>query len=233
MFNYNTLTSSGESRRYILRRPESYDSSHPYRLIFGFHGATGNGGQVAGNPAFFGLYALAEDSTIFVAPDAVDGLWSASRDLILIDDILEQVLNDLCIDTTRIELEGFSQGGAMVQTLACGRPGLFRAAVVHSGGGLSRPETCEPIPYFGSLGEQENGGQETQTDFFAMANGCTLETLPSAPGGGHRCSDYTGCSAEHPVRWCPYDGGHTPSPNDSGQSSSWMPEEVWAFLSQF
>lgn len=233
MFNYNTLTSSGESRRYILRRPESYDKDHPYRLILGFHGATGNGGQVAGNPAFFGLYALADDSTIFVAPDAVDGLWSASNDLVLIDDILEEVSNDLCIDTTRILLEGFSQGGAMVQTLACGRPGVFRAAVVHSGGGLPRPETCEPIPYFGSLGEQENGGQETQTDFFAMANGCTIETLPNAPAGGHLCSDYVGCAAEHPVRWCPYDGGHTPSPSDAGQSSSWMPEEVWAFFSQF
>ena len=44
---------------------------------------------------------------------------------------------------------------------------------------------------------------------------------------------YTGCPAADPVRWCSYDGGHTASPTDSGQSSSWMPSEVWPFLSQF
>jgi hypothetical protein len=95
--------------------------------------------------------------------------------------------------------------------------------------------SCEPVAYFGSLGLQENGGgaQAGQTDYFAMANGCTVEMLPAAPGGGHVCTDYAGCPAGHPVRWCSYDGGHTPLPNDSGKSSSWMPEEVWAFLSQF
>lgn len=232
-FDYNTITSGGTERRYILRLPETYDSSHPYRLILGFHGATGNGGQVAGNPAFFGLYALANDSTIFVAPDAVDGLWSAAADTTLVDDILEQVEADLCIDLTRIELEGFSQGGAMVQTLACARPNVFRAAVAHSAGGLARPTSCEPIAYFGSLGLDENGGQSTQTDFFAMTSGCSVDTLPDPQTGSHLCSDYEGCSAGHPVRWCPYDGGHTPSPNDAGMNSSWMPEEVWDFLSQF
>jgi predicted esterase len=232
-FNYNTITSGGASRRYILRLPEDYDNERPYRLILGFHGASQNAGFVAGNPAFFGLYALSSGSTIFVAPEAVDGLWSASEDTVFVDDILMQVQADLCIDTTRIELEGFSQGGAMVQTLACARPTLFRAAVVHSGGGLARPGSCEPIAYFGSLGLDENGGQETQTDFFAEASGCAIEMLPDPPAGAHLCSDYQDCAAGHPVRWCPYDGGHTPSPRDSGDDSSWMPEEVWTFLSQF
>jgi predicted esterase len=130
-------------------------------------------------------------------------------------------------------LEGFSQGAAMSWTLACGLPGVFRAAVGHSGGGVANPSNCDPIAYFGSLGQQENGGQTTQTDQFARWNDCTIDTMPKAPSGGHLCSDYQGCSAGHPVRWCPYDGGHTPSPTDSGQSSSWMPKEVWPFLSQF
>ena len=124
----------------------------------------------------------------------------------------------------------------MSWTLACSFPGVFRAVVGHSGGGVPNPTTCEPIAYLGSLGLQESTGstgQTTQTDQFAGWNGCTITTLPSASTGSHVCTDYSGCPSEYPVRWCSYDGGHTPSPTDSGQFTSWMPEEVWTFLSQF
>ncbi|CAN93435.1 MULTISPECIES: alpha/beta hydrolase family esterase [Sorangium] len=227
-----TVQSGGKSRKYALRVPDDYDNGHPYRLILSFHGATGNSGQVA--PSYFGLWSLSEGSTIFIAPDAVDGFWSAD-DVTFVDDILEQVTGDLCIDTSRIELEGFSQGGAMAWTLACARPEVYRAAVVHSGGGLPRPASCPPVAFMSSLGQQESGGagQTSNSDFFAKQNGCTVEALPKAPRGGHACSDYKGCSAGHPTRWCDYDGGHTPSPNDAGKQMSWMPEEVWAFLNQF
>ncbi len=236
MSNYNTLTSGGAQRRYLVRWPEDYDNTHAHRLILGFHGATNRATDVSGNPAYFGLFELAEGSTIFVAPEAVDGIWSADSDVTLVDDILEQVEADLCIDTTRVIVQGFSQGGAMVRTLACERPGVFRAAVAHSAGGLALPNDCDPIPYLGSLGLQESGnggGQGGQTDPFATWAGCTIDMLPAAPNGGHVCSDYTGCSDGNPVRWCSFDGPHTPLPNDAGQNSSWMPAEVWEFLSEF
>ena len=226
-----TVQSGGVARTYVLRAPDNYDNSHPYRLILGLHGATGNANQVA--PGFFGLFALSNGSTIFIAPSANGGLWEATTDTTFVEEIVKAVEDDLCIDTTRIELEGFSQGAAMAWTLACGLPNVFRAVVGHSGGGVANPTTCQPVAYFGSLGLQENGGQTTQTDKFAKWNACTVETLPAAPTGGHLCSDYKNCSAGHPVRWCPYDGGHTPSPRDSGQSTSWMPAEVWSFLAQF
>jgi pimeloyl-ACP methyl ester carboxylesterase len=178
---------------------------------------------------------LSEGTTIFIAPDAVNGLWSSATDVEFVDDILEQVEADLCIDTTRVMLEGFSQGGAMSWALACARPNVFRAVVVHSGGGVARPATCAPVAFMSSLGQDESGGagQTSNSDFFAMQNGCTVQTLPKAPSGGHACSDYEGCSAGSPTRWCDYDGGHTPAPNDSGQGTSWMPNEVWTFLKQF
>jgi poly(3-hydroxybutyrate) depolymerase len=148
--NYNSITSGGKSRQYLLRLPANYDNKHPYRLILGFHGAGGNGSQVA--PSYFGLFELSSGSTIFAAPDAVDGLWSSAQDVTLVDDMLKQIGDDLCIDTTRIELEGFSMGGAMAYTLVCARPNVFRAAVAHSPGGLSKPSTCQPVAYFSSLG---------------------------------------------------------------------------------
>ena len=221
------------SRNYILNVPADYDPNHPYRLILGFHGANGRASDVAGD--YFGLLPLSEGSTIFVAANANGGLWSATTDVAYVDDILAQVTAALCIDTSRILMEGFSQGAAMAWTIACSRPNVFRAMVGHSGGGVASPTTCEPIAYLGSLGLSDIGGnsQATQTDPFARWNGCTVETLPTAPTGSHVCTDYAGCPAADPVRWCSYDGGHTASPTDAGQSRSWMPEEVWAFVNRF
>jgi len=224
---YNTLG----SRQYYLRLPATYDNTHPHRLILSLHGATGKGTDVA--PGFWGLYSLSSGSTIFIAPDAVGGYWSATSDTTFVSSILKAVEADLCIDTSRVMLEGFSQGAAMSWTLACSLPGVFRAVVGHSGGGVANPSTCKPIPYFGSGGLQESVTQTTQTDQFAKWNGCTVSTLPKAPTGGHACTNYTGCPAASPVRWCNYDGPHTPSPNDSGKTSSWMPSETWPFFSQF
>ena len=255
--NYNMVTVGSAHRRYIVRLPDSYDNNHPYRLILSYHWATGSASQVFNchtegidcyttqNP-FFGLWPLSQGSTIFIAPDGTSGqaadsgstnsnYWynTGSQDVAFTDEILKQVLADLCVDTSRIELEGFCMGGAMVNTLVCSRPGVFRAAAAHSAGGQPLPTSCEPIPYFASLGSQESGGQTSTADSFAKTNGCTIQTLPKAPTGGHVCSMYPGCSAGYPVRWCPFDGGHSPSPKDSGQNTTWMPKEVWSFLTQY
>ena len=255
--NYNMVTVGSANRRYILRLPDSYDDNHPYRLILSYHWATGSASQVFNchtegidcyttqNP-FFGLWPLSEGSTIFIAPDGTSGqaadsgstnsnYWynTGGQDVAFTDEILKQVLADLCIDTSRIELEGFSMGGAMVNTLVCSHPGVFRAAAAHSAGGQPLPTNCQPIPYFASLGSQESGGQTSTADSFAKTNGCTIQTLPKAPTGGHVCSMYPGCPASYPVRWCPFDGGHSPSPRDAGQNTTWMPKEVWSFFTQY
>lgn len=223
------VQSDGTQRTYTLRVPADYDNKHPYRLILGFHGAGGKSGDVA--PSYFGLWDLAQGSTIFAAPDAVGGIWNGEKDTKMVSDLLTQLKDDLCIDTSRIVVEGFSQGAAMTWTLACALPGTFRAAIVHSGGGLPIPKTCEPIPFWSALGD-DGSGQGMSSDFFAMTNGCKVAPLPTAPNGGHACTNYEMCSAGHPTRWCAYDGGHTPSHTDSGQSKSWVPQEVWSFLEQ-
>jgi hypothetical protein len=233
--NGTNATASG--REYIIDIPNSYDNNHPYRLIFGLHGASLSGSITAAGD-YFGLRSISEGSTIFIALSAIGGIWSDSTDPAYVEEVLELVVADLCIDTTRIMLEGFSQGGALAWVLACSNPGVYRVVIGHSAGsppGVTRPTTCGPVAYFGSLGLNDvgNNSQATQTDQFAGWNGCTIETLPTAPRGGHVCTDYNGCPEATPVRWCSYDGGHTSSPSDSGQLTSWMPSEVWSFVSQF
>lgn len=230
-FMPNTVMVSGMSRQYVLRRPQSYDNTQPYRLILTLHGYGGSYSETAGN--YFGLWSLSKDSTIFVALSAPGGDWRTGDNLAYVDEVLKAVEADLCIDRSRVMLEGFSQGAAMSWSLACSRPGVFRAVVGHSGGGVTNPSSCKPVAYFGSGGLQENVTQTTQSDPFAKWNGCTVATLPTAKSGSHVCTSYTGCPDATPVRWCSFDGPHTPSPSDSGQGMSWMPQEVWTFLSQF
>lgn len=223
-----TVQSGGAARTYTLRVPANYDNQRPHRLILAFHGAGGKSTDVA--PSYFGLWDLSEGTTIFAAPDAAgDRTWKPASDTPMVEALIEQLTSDLCIDTSRIVSEGFSHGGAFTWTLACALPGVFQAAVVHSGGGLALPKTCEPIPFWSALGT-DGSGQDMSSDFFARTNGCTVENLPLAPTGGHACTDYKNCSAGHPTRWCDYDAGHTPSAVDSGQSKSWVPQEVWTFL---
>jgi hypothetical protein len=223
----HTLQSGGAERSYIMHAPADYDNTKPYRLILGFHGATGKAGDIA--PGYFGLRELSGSSTIFAAPSAVGGIWDGAKDTAMVKDLLTQLKDGLCIDTSRIDIEGFSQGGAMVWTLACGVPDTFKVAIVHSGGGLAMPNSCKPIPFFSTLGN-DGSGQGMSSDFFAKANGCMIETMPMPPAGGHVCTDYKGCMAGFPTRWCDYDAGHTPSPTDPGQGKSWVPAEVWKFV---
>src|SRR6187402_2665550 len=172
----NSIMVGGQSRQFLTRWPANYDNKKAYPLHIGLHGANGNLSENGKNN--FGLWTLAQDSTIFVTLAAVGGLWSATSDLAYADAVLKQVESELCIDTSKVVLEGFSQGGAMSWYLTGSRPGVFRAVVGHSGGGVQGIPPLSPVAYLGSLGTGEGNGQNTQTDQFAKANGCTIDTLP-------------------------------------------------------
>lgn len=215
-----------------MRWPSDYNKATPYRLILGLHGHGGSW-QESGLTNY-GLWSLSKGSTIFVTLSAVGGNWDGPTDLTYTEEVLKLVEGELCVDTSRVMLEGFSQGAGMSWYLACSRPGVFRAVAGHSGGGVDGvPSTCSNVAYLGSLGLDDVPGnsQATQTDQFARANGCTIEKLPTAQPGKHVCTPYRGCKTGFPVTWCSFDGGHDYQPIDPGASSTWMPQAVWDFLS--
>jgi poly(3-hydroxybutyrate) depolymerase len=224
----NTIMVGGASRQFLTRWPSDYDNKKAYPLHIGLHGANGNISENGRDN--FGLWSLSKNSTIFVTLAAVGGLWSATTDLAYADAVLKQVESELCIDTSKVVLEGFSQGGAMSWYLTGSRPGVFRAVIGHSGGGVQGIPALSPVAYLGSLGTDEGNGQNTQTDQFAKANGCTIDTLPRAETGKHVCTPYKGCKDGFPVTWCSYDGGHGFQDTDTGSNTSWVPAAVWDFL---
>jgi len=241
------LESGGDSRSYILNVPDNYESDHSYRLVFAYHWLGGNASDVAFENStegpYYGLQALADGSTIFIAPEGIDQGWSnpGGRDVDFTDAILAQVKDDLCVDTKRVFATGFSFGGAMSYALACARPHEFRAVAVYSAALLSGCDGgTDPVPYFAIRGVQEPVINPTTTgralrDHFAEVNGCTQQTPPEPleGSGTHICTSYDDCEEGYPVRWCAFDGGHVASPRDQGAPASWVPGEAWSFFEQF
>lgn len=244
-----TIDVGGSSREYILRVPDNYDPNRPYRLVMAYHWLGGNADQVANGGGggstedpFYGLWDLAEDSTIFVAPEGLNAGWANDRngDIAFTDAMLDELFAELCIDTTRIFATGFSYGAGMSYALACARADVFRGVVLYAGAQLSGCEGgTTPIAYFHAHGLVDSVlnialGRELR-DRFVQVNGCTPQNPPepAANSGTHICTSYEGCSEGYPVRWCAHGGDHNPTEKDQGQSESWVPPEAWAFISQF
>lgn len=246
---WHSLTVGGLNRSYILRVPDNYDNQHPYRLVLGYHWLNGDATQVAngGNGSatetpYYGLWNLAQNSTIFVAPEGIDKGWANTnnRDLAFTDAILNQVQANLCIDKSRIFATGFSYGAGFSNAIACARANVFRGVALYSGAQLSGCSGgTSPIAYFATHGLDDNvlniSLGRALRDRFVANNQCIAQSPaePARGSGTHICTSYQGCTAGFPVRWCAFDGGHWPSQHDAGQANSWIPGEAWNFISQF
>jgi poly(3-hydroxybutyrate) depolymerase len=251
---YNKVTVAGKSRQYILWWPDTYDNTHPYRLIICYHWYSGSASQVfdcttegincyTTQVPFYNMLTIANNTTIFVAPDGLNAGWANTngQDLVFTDSILAQVKRNFCIDTTRIFACGFSYGGGMSYAIACDRAPVFRAVGVFSGAQLSGCTNGKiPIAYYASHGVDDGtcniSGGRSLRDHFVTVNGCTAQTPPEpTTGQPHICTSYKGCSDGHPVRWCAFIGSnkHDPSPRDPGQSTTWNGQETWNFFTQF
>lgn len=229
-----TVEVGGEPREYLIDLPLDYQSSHPYRLVLGFHGLQYDAEWVAnGEPPltgpYFGLQEEANDSTIFVAPQALTGGWSNQdgRDVDFVDALLAELAGAWCVDRSRVFSVGFSYGAIMTVTLACERPDSFRAFVPMS---ASLPSACsalpQPLAYLGTHGLQDNSipltTGELVRDAFLSANGCSPDATTLDDSG---CASYAGCAPDAPVRWCTFEGEHVPAP--------FAGPVIWDFLSQF
>jgi poly(3-hydroxybutyrate) depolymerase len=238
-----TITVGGKARTYNLQVPENYDTNKPYRLIFAIHWLNGTAKNVT-DGKYYGLLPLSENSTIFVAPQGINNGWSdtgrsktkGGQDVDLMQALLTEMENTLCIDTTRVFSEGFSMGGSMSYALACAMGAKLRGVAVHSGGPMSGcVDHTTPVAYFMTHGTKDSvctypGYGVPQVEDFAKVNGCMTATLPTPTNDQGVCIDYPGCSAGHPTRGCIFVGDHVYNP---GGSKQWVPAETWKFISQF
>jgi poly(3-hydroxybutyrate) depolymerase len=248
-------------RSFAMRLPDNYDKNKPYWLVFGFHwnGGTSKdvdtGGSNGYQMAHFGLQKLSNNGAIFVAPQGNGNGWGGDN-LPFVDDMVKLITENYCVDTTRLYANGFSYGGGMSYAIACARAKVFRAVAIYEGAQLSG---CvggkDPIAYWQMAGTTDGTctidmGKGLR-DTFVKNNGCTGPTTepprPQSISEAHICTDYTGCSAGHPLRWCVHPAGHgnaivdgtadlyntcaTPPKTCSDSCKcTWVPAEVWKFF---
>lgn len=247
----NTISSGGKERYFMVKLPEGYDNKKQYRLVFTFHALGGSGAQLAQggiSSAYWGIPPAANNTAIFISPNgqtagSVGSMmgWGNrnGEDVKFVDDILAAASADLCFNTDQIFSTGFSYGGAISYALACARPQVFRAVAVMSSNPISGCDGgTEPIAYYHQHGTKDQAlpfrGALPMRDKYVKLNGCKpVSPDPAPPAGGHVKIVYEGCKPKYPVTWVAFDGDHTPSPRDSGVTTTFAPSEIWAFLSQF
>lgn len=239
-----TITVSGKQRRWTLRIPDNYNSSKPYRFIFGLHWLNGDMTSIdGGNAPYYGLKALVNNSAIFVAPDGLNKGWEnqGGEDIVFLDAIRKQVEDDLCVDEKLRFSVGFSYGGAMSFSLACSHAKDFRAIAVLSGATLSGcAGGTDPIALYIQHGVKDSvlpidSGRQIR-DRFVKLNGCQAKTANEPDKGSKQriTTVYAGC--KYPTQWTAFDGDHVPLPDDAGNNAgaqSFTPGEMWKFFSQF
>jgi polyhydroxybutyrate depolymerase len=229
-----TIDVGGTMREYILKVPDGYDASKPYKLIFGWHwrGGVANdvaSGNIIGGP-YYGLESRAAGSAIFVSPEGIDMGWANTqgRDIAFLKAMLDLFNSKLCIDQQRIFSTGFSFGGMMSDAIGCEMADVFRAIAPNSGAFYSgcNDANDHPIAVFLMHGNNDDvvplaDGQEAR-DFFLERNACGTTTAPVDPSP---CVSYDGCTEGYPVVYCEFSGGHMPW--------SSAPDAVWKFFNQF
>jgi poly(3-hydroxybutyrate) depolymerase len=244
-----SMTVNGKSRSYIMKIPDNYNNTHPYRLIFTWHQLGGSAQKIVdgedinhgGALPYYGLEAIANKSAIFVVPDGLNAGWGnqGGEDLTFFDQMVKSVENELCIDTNLRFSTGFSYGGAMSYALACDRASMIRAVAVLSGAPLSGcSKGNEPVAYYGQHGTSDSVlnvsmGRQLR-DKFVANNGCQkLSSEPQPNGGTSVKTKYTGCKSGYPVTWVIHNGDHNPSQVNSGSSTPFAPANTWEFFTQF
>ncbi|KAK6535611.1 hypothetical protein TWF694_002066 [Orbilia ellipsospora] len=121
------ITSSKMTRSFYLNLPPDYDPNTPHAAVFGFHGSGVNGllfeaDTRLSDPQF------ATDK-ILVYPNGLNDVWATGVDaagatpldwdLTFIQDLLDNLRENYCIDDQRIYATGISNGGGFVNRIAC------------------------------------------------------------------------------------------------------------------
>jgi len=148
-----TLQAGGRERQYLVEIPETYDGSTALPLVFSLHALTVDYHVVN---LLSGVDDMADKyDFITVSPSGLISngapYWLAAPtrdnyDLTFLDDLLDSLEADLCIDPTRVFSTGISNGGQMSSLVACKL--ARRIAAVAPVAGVEFYDSCRgrPVP---------------------------------------------------------------------------------------
>ncbi|HEX6818626.1 MAG TPA: PHB depolymerase family esterase [Ktedonobacterales bacterium] len=206
------------TRDYRLHVPQSYRSNAPTPLVLAFHG---HGTSAAPFERITRLSQMADKRDFLVVypqglvgPDGLVG-WNTDRaqdpsadDVGFVSALVTHLEATLCVDTRRIYATGFSNGGGLVEMLACQLSDRLAAFAPVAGDYMAQPGGCHPsravslleihgtadpiIPYEGSpvLGYPDIGAWLQD---WATRDGCTADPTTSSTGPGVIVERWSAC----------------------------------------
>jgi len=241
-----TETFAFEDRDRTFERvvPTSYDDSTPMPVVLNWHGLGSSGAEQL---VFSDYASLAQtEGFIVIAPTGVpapgdtrnswelDPSQDPTRDdLAFANELLDIVIESLCVDETRVYTTGMSNGGYFSSVLVCEMSDRIAAAA--SIAALSHADDCDPariVPYIGFHGTDDavvpfaGGGEsslapgevvplfllEIPAEFaeFAVAAGCDAEPAVTQESEHVTSYDYLGCADDVEMTFYEIaDAGHT------------------------
>lgn len=143
-----TLDVEGVTRTYLLTAPTAHDGETPVPLVLDFHGL-GEGAVVHTMMSEFSPIAESEGfAVVFPQGTGSPVCWNSLPDMALnpdlrfVDQLLDQLGADLCIDRSRVYAAGLSNGGFMTSIVGCTLADRF-AAIAPVAGAI-HPTSCAP-----------------------------------------------------------------------------------------
>jgi polyhydroxybutyrate depolymerase len=250
-----------DNRKVIVTFPNGYTGDKPVPMLVNFHPIQGSADGWSGQSQI-AQKALA-DGVINVFPDgaAHPGMfgmqgqaWNVgpcctdANDTSFARHIVEKMVQEACVDPTRVYAAGFSMGGGMSNFVGCFLADIFAAAAPSAfdlakeivDGGLCNPVRPFPIlnlrgrrdgtvSYDGGLSSVVTGkpitfmGAENNFQEWAKMDQCTGNPTQSNTSGGGECKIYENCAGGAKVGLCSYNADH----------QELDPDAAWNFLKQF
>ena len=256
------ISSAGGRGDYIIDIPANYDQNKPYRLVFGNHCMGGSAARVAeaekgtAGDDLSGFYSLKTMATkdsiqnIYVALQGNgDGTWNAPNDLTFFNDVLKLVESNMCVDTTRVFVAGFSFGAMFTYAISLEYPEKLRAVATYAPANWNFYQPTNrhvPIAYYQTTGTGDGLCSWVNNDANKLGgkycllqhmedNGCTstANDIKITTSSTHITTEFKGCKDGYPVKFGSHNGGHQAEHSDPGTNFSWIEKETWEFFKQF
>lgn len=228
------IVSGGVERNADVHVPASYDPTVPTTLVLNFHGLSSNAWQ----EALLSQMNEASDERGFIVvyPNGMYSSWNAGKccgtaatleidDLGYVSKLIDELLEEYCIDPKRVFATGMSNGGFLSNRLACELSDKV-AAIAPVAGVIGLPlDKCQPprpVPvmhFHGTLDTLVPYGGGGLYQFPSVAdsvarwrkiNKCGATTEITFDQGDSQCVSSPGCEAGADVILCTVEGGgHT------------------------
>lgn len=250
------LSHQGRRRTYYIHTPKSYNAKNPLPLVLAFHGYGSQGKDLANNTGFNEL--ADRQKFIIVYPDGLDRRWDVASngwggvdDVSFVSALIDHLTQIRAIDRRRIYASGVSNGGFLVQRLACEQNSQIAAfaSVAATFAGQIR-DSCHPPTPISMLminGTDDrkvpwNGGSPVgwyflsvpdTINFWRQHNGCTASSpVKQLPSSRVEIARYASCRGGSEVELVTLKGvGHVWPRGGSGPSQLVNgSQEIWNFF---